>query len=68
MTTESKIKSAIGLRRFLDKLYKGGVKYYKDEQDTVFTYRDKDVARFDYDNSKAIILDTKILDHEVSHR
>jgi hypothetical protein len=61
-----KIKSAIGLRRFLDKIYKGGVKYYKDGQDTIFTYQQKDgwkeVARFDYDNSKAILLDKKIID------
>jgi len=47
------IKTKIGLYKFLNSIF-SGVKYYKDEEDTIFTLEGKgEIARWFYNENKA---------------
>lgn len=52
---KQKITKKSQLVKHLNNLCKGGVKYFMEGEDTVFTYRYKDVAVWLYNEDKAII-------------
>lgn len=52
-------KTKLALRRYLDSILGCPVHYYMEQPDTIFCMCGHEIARWDYDNEKAIILDYK---------
>ena len=48
-------KTRLSLQRYLESYYRG-VKYFRDQPDYIYTISGIEVVRWDYENSKAIIL------------
>ena len=61
----TQFKTRLSLQRYLESYYRG-VKYFRDELNYVYCVGGFEVAKWDYENSKAIILNPKYFNENAS--